>query len=238
MKWKTSISHTKDEVHQVRGVPLTDLVAQQTFTEAIYFILTGKRATSSQARMLDAVLVAMLDHGVGVPTAFVPRTVASVGAGVIPALASGLLAIGEHHGGAIEAAMRVFGKAEDASIIVAQAKAAKARLPGYGHKVYTDVDPRSAALFLLAKEQGVYGVFVQKAVEIEKELNKHSLKKLPLNIDGSVAAILCELGFSPVLGKAFFALGRRPGMMAQVQEELQNEKPYRRFENEEIEFLG
>ena len=239
MQWKTHVSGIKNNTFFVRGVPLTELVTTKSFSQAAFLLLTGKTPTDVQTKLFDAVLVAMIDHGAGVPTAFMPRVSVSVGNPMNAALAAGLLGLGDHHGGALEGAMRLLYETENAAETVAKALAVKARLPGYGHKVYKDVDPRAQALLLYARSVLGSGKFLNTAEQIGKELSRQKPgSNLPLNIDGAVAAILCEIGLEARLGKGIFALARLPGMMAHALEEMTNEKPYRRFEEEEIEYLG
>jgi citryl-CoA lyase len=149
-----------------------------------------------------------------------------------------MLAIGDYHGGAIEGAMELFMRTGEPKEVVAAALSKKERLPGYGHKVYKESDPRSAALFVRAAQAKFDDSMIKKALLIEKELANQSGKTLPLNVDAAIAAILVTMGFSPKLGKAFFALGRMPGMMAHIIEELENEKPFRRFEEGDVEYSG
>ncbi len=122
--------------------------------------------------------------------------------------------------------------------IVSDALAKKERISGYGHKIYKDVDPRAAAIFAKAKKLKFHGKYVGRAITIQKELEKQSGKKLALNIDAAIAAVISELGFDWRLGKAFFALGRLPGIIAHAYEEMTNEKPYRRFEESDVIYIG
>lgn len=238
MLWKTKISVHRDGELYVRGVKLIQLIAERSYPEAVYFVLKGSFPTSAEAEVLSACLVACIDHGVEVPSAFAGRVVASTGNSVNAALAADMLAIGDYHGGAIEAAMELFMRTGEAKEIVAQAMAKKERLAGYGHKIYKESDPRTAALFVRAAQAKFDDSIIKKALLIGQELATQSGKTLPLNIDGAIAAILVTMGFSPKLGKAFFALGRMPGMMAHIIEELENEKPYRRFEEGDVEYTG
>ena len=61
--------------------------------------------------------------------------------------------------------------------------------------------------------------------------------KVYCNIDGLIAALLCDFGFDSLLGKGIFLIGRTPGLVAQTYEELKFEKPVRRIDEEEIEFV-
>lgn len=61
---------------------------------------------------------------------------------------------------------------------------------------------------------------------------------MPLNIDGAIATLISELGLDARLGKAIFALGRLPGIIAHVYEETVNEKPYRRIDEKDVRYIG
>lgn len=111
------------------------------------------------------------------------------------------------------------------------------RMPGYGHAIYA-VDPRTQTLLKIAKKEGFYGQYVKLALAVERELQVRTGKKLPLNIDGIIAALLLELGFDPKLGKGIFIIGRTPGLVAHIFEEQTEEKPYRRLSEEEIAYEG
>ena len=54
-------------------------------------------------------------------------------------------------------------------------------------------------------------------------------KPLPINVDGAMAAVLCELDFDPQLANAFFIMARVPGIVAHVYEERSRQKPMRRI---------
>ncbi len=238
MKWKTSISRHKDGELSVRGRKLTELIGEHSFSEGILFILRGKKAEKKEVALMDALLMTFLEHGVEVPSAFVPRVIASTGNPMNAALAGGLLGFGDFHGGAIEKAAQYLQSKDEPADIVASALARKERIFGFGHKVYREADPRSVALFKKAEELGVESPFTKKAKAIGAELEKQSGKKLALNADMAAAAIMSELGIDWRMGKALFALGRMPGMIAHTFEEMTNEKPYRRFEDEDVEYTG
>lgn len=230
-KWKTAISNTKDGDVYVRGEKLLSLIGKMSFTEAIYLVIKGTKATAEQTKLLDVILVSAINHGLEAPSAYVPRIIASTGNDVNTALASGVMAIGDYHGGAVEEAMKLFYSNKSTKEIVEEFVKAGKRLPGYGHKVYKEADPRSVEIGKYTKSK-----YWDLALEIQKELKEQSGKELPLNIDGAMAAVLCELGFDSIQGKAFFALARIPTMMANIEEELKNEKPYRRLEEDDIEY--
>ena len=237
-KWRTKISQHKDGKFYVRGLSLEELIQKHTFTEVIFLLLKGNLPNEKEAKMLDAILVASAEHGIHAPSAFVTRAAASTGNPMNAALAAGILTVGEWHGGAVEKCAQMLQSEKSAEEIVREVIKDKEKLAGYGHKAYKDEDPRTVAIFVKAKELGLSQKYIDKAVAIQQEFEKQSGKKLPINIDGAIAAIISELGFDWRLGKAVFALGRMPGMIAHAHEEIVNERPYRRLEEEDVEYTG
>ncbi|MBI5553288.1 MAG: citryl-CoA lyase, partial [Candidatus Diapherotrites archaeon] len=73
---------------------------------------------------------------------------------------------------------------------------------------------------------------------LEAELEKSLGKKLCLNVDGCIGALISEMGFDWRLGKGFFIIGRIPGLVAHVHEEWVREKPFRRLQDEDHTFDG
>lgn len=244
-KWKTKIAGLVEGKLVVRGIELTKLIQEGGFVRAIWLVLRGELPNKNQERMLEAILVACLEHGIGPPSTTVARIVASTGNPVSTAVAAGISAIGDYHGGAGEKAAEIFEKAAKfeenidtaAKNIVEEIVKSGKRMPGYGHAIY-DVDPRVQTLLKIAKKVGFYGKYVLLAKACERELQIRTGKKLPLNIDGAIAALLLELGFDPKLGKGIFIIGRTPGIVAHIFEETTVEKPYRRLAEEEIEYQG
>ena len=237
-KWRTKISQHKDGKFYVRGLSLEELIQKHTFTEVIFLLLKGNLPNEKEAKMLDAILVASAEHGIHAPSAFVTRAAASTGNPMNAALAAGILTVGEWHGGAVEKCAQMLQSEKSAEEIVREVIKDKEKLAGYGHKAYKDEDPRTVAIFVKAKELGLSQKYIDKAVAIQQEFEKQSGKKLPINIDGAIAAIISELGFDWRLGKAVFALGRMPGMIAHAHEEIVNERPYLRLEEEDVEYTG
>jgi len=153
------------------------------------------------------------------------------------AIAAGILAIGDEHGGAGSACMELIatgvGRADKNGISIQaaakhtaeDARAVKKRLPGLGHRSHT-TDPRTAILFGMARESGVAAKGVAFMEALEQEV-RELIKPLPINIDGSLAAVLYDLGFPAAFGKLVFIIGRVAGLTAEVAEEYAREKAMR-----------
>ena len=238
MKWQTRISVHKNGKLYVRGKDIVKLASKSSFSDLVFLMLRGSLPSKKERAMLDVMLVLSVEHGVNVPSAFVPRTVSSTGNSVNASLAAGILAVGDWHGGAIESAAKLCQTKKNTKDLVQEMLREGKHMPGYGHKIYKDKDPRSEMIFKKAKQLGFSGAYVTKAKDVERELKHATKKHLPINIDGAIAAVVSGLGFDWRLGKAIFALGRFPGMIAHIYEEMVHEKPYRRLDDDDVQYIG
>jgi citrate synthase len=209
-----------------------------TFTDTIFLLHLSRLPSPGERRVLDALLIGVADHGSGAPSCAAARLAASGNrSSISSAIAAGILAIGDDHGGAGSNCMELIAAGlarakEDGSTapIAAQRTVEAAvrenkRLPGLGHRVHT-TDPRVKVLFDLARAEGVAGdgVLFMEALEAEARTR---IKPLPMNIDGALAAILHDMGFLPPAGRFLFIIGRVAGLTAEVAEEYAREKPMR-----------
>ena len=236
--WRTAIA-TSDETHiWIRGYDVTSLMTRAGFTETIFLLHQGRLPTAGEKRLLDAILVGVADHGAGAPSCAAARLVASGNRqSLSAAIAAGILAIGDEHGGAGSACMELIAAGveraanQPASIedsarrTVDDARAQKKRLPGLGHRVHSS-DPRTATLFAMARETGLAGKGIAFMEALEQQA-REKIKPLPINIDGALAAVLYDLGFPPPFGKLVFIIGRVAGLTAEVAEEYAREKAMR-----------
>jgi citrate synthase len=237
--WRTAIVDAGPDHIRVRGHDVLDLMRQATFTDLIFLLHHERLPSLAERRLLDAILIGVADHGAGAPSCAAARLAAS-GNRQSPsaAIAAGILTIGDEHGGAgsgcmemIEAGLadaRRDGLSLDtvAGRVVDEARTAKKRLPGFGHRVHAEIDPRVAVLFGLAQESGLAGDGIRFARALEAAVSER-IKPIPLNIDGALAAILVDLGFPSMVGKLIFIVGRVAGVSAEVLEEYTREKPMR-----------
>ncbi len=240
MKFKTSITNLNRGEEVIRGYAMKDLMQQKSFAEAIYLILRGELPNETEAKMFNAILTAAIDHGPGTVSALTARIVASAKNSLHTAVAAGILAMGERHGSAIEGAAKFFQEhADDADIdsLIKKMKEQKIRLAGYGHAILAD-DHRASQLLAVARELGFYGKHCASAEAVGKSLNAISSKKLPLNIDGAMAAILSDMGFPWDVMKGVFIIARVPGLVAQVYEEMTGDAGLRRLSEDDIEYVG
>lgn len=247
--WKTSITKVEPNKLLLRGYRLDELMGAVTFSQGIFLALRGTLPTEKESKILDAILVSSIDHGVTPPSCLAARIIASTGAPFNAALAGAILAISKHHGGAIEDAMELFQEAlsrrktlkgtheEAALAMIQEYRDAGKRLPGYGHRLHTK-DPRSQRLFQMAHELDLARDYVKVAEAIEAGTEKTLGKRLPLNVDGAMAALLCEMGFPNQLGNAFFMMARVAGVIAHIFEEQTTMRPMRHINPKEHVYEG
>jgi len=248
-KWKTAITDIGENKINLRGYPIDKLMGKASFAQVMYLAVFGELPDEQTGRMLDAILVSSVDHGVTPPSILSALTVASTGASLSASIAAGVMAINRFHGGAIENCMRMLCEAvgrqrdenksmeEVAGELIAVYRATKKTIFGYGHRVHSR-DPRTIKLLALARELGFYGPTVQMAVAIEQEIPRVLERELPLNVDGAIGAVLCELKIPPELSNAFFILSRTAGIIAHVHEEHKREKAMRVIDPSGWEYDG
>lgn len=237
-KWKTSIAGIVDGEAHIHGYKMTDLIDKVNFTEAIWLELKGELPTEKERAMLDSILISTIDNGMGPPSVTNARNSASAGNPMQAAVAAGVLGIGESHGGAIEECARLLQMGMSADKLIEKVLSSGDRIPGFGHKIYKTQDPRATQIFNKAKELGFYGEHCELVKEVEAKLEELKGKKIVINVDGAIAAVISDMGFDFRLGKGFFIIGRVVGLIAHIFEEWVREKPFRRISEEEIEYDG
>ena len=246
---KTAISSVEAERITLRGYAVEDLIGRFSWGEAVYLLLRGELPTINHAKMLEAILVSVIDHGVRPPSTIAAVTVANTGASLNSSVAAGILAINKYHGGAIEDAMTAISEAVDlqksenlsaidsAEKVVQNYKERGVRISGFGHRFHA-ADPRTVRLFELARELNVAGKYVAQAEILEKVLSEKTGKSLPINADGAIAALLCEMNFPPKIANGIFMIARVAGLVAHVTEEQERHPPMRTVDVENYEYDG
>jgi citrate synthase len=249
MQWKSKITKVEANHLVTKGYRQEDLIGNISFSHVVYLLLRDDLPNKEHGKMMDAILTACVDHGVTPPTAMASRIVASGGVPLPTAVAAGILSIGDSHGGAIEKGakflqdsvtiMKKEAKTIDqiAEFLVKDSREKKKRILGFGHRVHTS-DPRTKKLFSLAEGLKISKEHIALSKAIEEELEKQTGKKLPINVDGAIAAIISDMGFDWRLGKAFFLIGRVAGLTAHVYEEQTEFKPMRKMFTADVEYDG
>ncbi len=249
LHWKSAITNVEPNKLAVRGYKIDELMGEVSYSQMVYLLFKGEMPSEDIGKMIEAILVSSVDHGTTPPSVLSALTVASTGAPLNAAVAAGILSISQFHGGAIEDCMHILHKGIEliknenmspdvaAAKVIADYKAIKKRLSGFGHRVHTN-DPRTTKLIALAEEYGIAGNYIKLALAFVKILKAKTGKDLPLNVDGAIAALLCEMDFDPILANAFFMIARVPGLVAHIYEEKTRQKPMRKIHPTDVEYDG
>jgi citrate synthase len=214
-----------------------DVMGSVGFGELAFWLATQRRPEPGEVRVFEAVLAALADHGF-TPTAIVTRlTWLSAPDSVQGALAAGLLGGGSRFLGVTEDCGRFLhdvlesvdqlptddaGWDELALATVQARREAGAFVPGLGHHVHKDGDPRTPRLMQIAREEGLFGPHLQLFEAVGRVHGEVLGKTLPLNGAGVCGAALADLGLPLELLRAFALLARTAGLIGQLAEELRH----------------
>lgn len=243
---KTSVSWAEPDRVLLRGYRIRDLIGRVGFGQAAYLLLVGELPDSKVGNILEAILVSVIDHGPAAPSARATRMVASTGAPLSAAVASGLLAVTRFHGGAIEDCMGVLEEAvgmgldpfEAATEMVNRHRARGLRIAGFGSRAHQDEDPRVVRLLAYAAEQGIEGLYVSQLKHLQRAVSQAVERPLPVNIDGAIASLLCEIRFPRQAANGLFLMSRVAGLVAHAVEEQTRNKPLHSVDAEGLIYDG
>ena len=255
-KWETAISKiisTEDEEEVIiRGHRLSDLVEKVTFSEMMFLLIKGELPSKGQTKVLDALLVASMEHGIS-PPAMLSRCLASYGSPIQAAIAAGVLVHGDVTGGAgeqfakmlvehVEALNKRQITINDESLrdaakeIVEGAYRAGQRVVGFGIPLHKK-DPRAPAILRIAEKEGVFGTYCLFAKLIEEELERIMGRRIPMNIDGVGGAILLDLGFSWQSARIFIITPRTVAMGVHYLEEMGQQTKWRHIRQDQVQYI-
>ena len=233
--WTTQIIDIHPGKIGIRGYPIQDLIGHVTFPEMIWLMVRGERPTRAQADLLEAALVASVDHGPHAPSIAIARMAITCGVDLNNAMASGINVLGDVHGGPGQQCMELYaqikaarGGADLSAVVDAELERFIAQhgkiIPGFGHRFHP-IDPRVEPLLAMverATQAGdVSGAYARIGREVEAAIRRRTGKPIPMNIDGVTAVIFSELGFPPPMGRGLFILSRSVGILAHAWEQMQ-----------------
>jgi citrate synthase len=230
----TSIAHPMADQVVVRGFDLAeDLIGTTSSSEYFFVLLTGSRPRPEQVRMLDACIVALAEHGL-VPSVQAARmTYASAPEALHGAVAAGLLGCGSV----------ILGSSEDTAVLleevvrmaretgrelkevaldaVRELKASGRTVPGVGHPLHREVDPRAQALLRFAESLGTAGEHAAALDAVVAAVPEVYGRSLVLNVSGAIPAVLLDVDFPVAAMKGVPLIGRTMSLVAHLLEEQQ-----------------
>jgi citrate synthase len=213
-----------------------DLLGKVTFGELAFWLVAKRRPTAAEGRVFEAVLVSLADHGF-TPTAIAARlTYYSAPDSLQGAVAAGLLGGGSRFLGvtedtglyldaivrSLDADTSAFDDSEwdeVARTALLAAKTEKRRIPGLGHPVHKDGDPRTPVIMRIAEEEGTLGPHLRLFAAIGRVQHEVLGKNLPLNGAGVAGAALADLGLPVTMLRGFALLARTAGLLGHIREE-------------------
>jgi citrate synthase len=237
--WQTSISFVGPHKLLIRGYPIEEIVERLTYPEVLFLTIRGELPTKAEARVLDAVLCSIPAHQwVAAHLLAAAVTASASPESPIPGIASGILTMGsvtvspQHTAELIERARELMnqdGLDMDAAAerVVEEYRDQGRLLPGLGHPNHKDHDPRATAVAKVAREEGVWGEGCELYSRVHAVFVRTTGKALPINIDGMIAAVLGDMGFSPHEMAGIAATAAMPGIVAHVIEEIERGVPLR-----------
>ena len=235
--WRTSIIDMEPGKIAFRGHPIQDLIGSVSFPQMIWLMVAEEMPTVDQAALLEAALVAGVDHGPQAPSIAAARMAATCGVGLNNVMATAVNMLGDMHGGAGEQCADLYygisalmdddaelGQAVRDGLEAWRAENGKI-VSGFGHRFHKPVDPRAPRLMELVREAAakgtVSGRFAEIGEAVQAELGRQrGGRPIAMNIDGATAVIFCELGFPAPLSRGLFCLSRSVGVLAHGWEQM------------------
>lgn len=235
---------------EVRGKDLVhDLMGERSFTEALLLQALGEDPPERRVRIVDAVLVTIMEHGL-VPSAVVTRlTHYGAPESFQGAVAAGLLGVGDRYAGTAGECGEIL-----ARIVAAPAEARADRaleevkayrkirrpVPGFGHPIHVGTDPRVERLIELTRAAGADGDHIEAMVLLRDALREELGKPLVMNISAAIAAALGEAGIPARLMRGIVLTARCAGLVGHLFEEMNNSAAHALWEGAQgaVDYAG
>lgn len=225
----TSIAtHTLEDIYIRDRSLCRDLIGKLSFTEMMHFQMLGRMPSAAQVVVIDACLVALMEHGL-TPSALATRLIySSAPEAMQAAVAAGLLGVGSLFVGTMEGCAALLARIvaapdskAEAEAIATDHRARRQAMPGFGHHLHKPDDPRSLRLFAIAREQEVAGRYIAAIQDLSAAVDRSSGKHVTVNATGAVAACLGDCGVPAEIMRGFALITRCAGLVGHVHEEQQ-----------------
>jgi citrate synthase len=234
LEFQTKIGKSIPDKIYVHGYNLTeDLIGNITLADMAFLGAKHRKPTENESKMLNALLVAICEHGFTPSSISTRLTYLGAPESVQSAVAAGLLGAGTVYLGAMEYVAEMLQKAfqkygeeydikELASIIINERQESGQQLPGFGHPVHKPEDPRTTKLFEISEQLGFNGKNSQLLKEIHRQFCEKKGKTITLNAVGAIGAIMADMEIDYRVVKSFAVASRAVGLVAHIVEEIEH----------------
>jgi len=231
----------------IHGLDLCDeIVGKLDFGQMAFLQLFARLPEERELRMFNALMVILVEHGITPSSLATRMTYCGAPESVQAAVAAGLLGLGSVFVGSLDHAARLLQESmpdpadvADVAVvareIVTSHRARKETLPGLGHPFHKPIDPRTPALFRVAKETGYHGPYVQLMEAVGAEASRQTNRELPVNVTGAMAAVASEMGIPWRICRGLAVSARAVGLVGHILEEMRQpmaDELYLRIEHE------
>jgi len=224
----TSIATSDIQNIWVRGHNLVeDLIGKVSFTEMFLLHLTGRKPPPSHVRLLDTVLVTLMEHGITPSTIATRLIYHSAPDALQAAVAAGLLGVGSTFIGTMEGCAALLeeivtapeGIDARAAAVAQRLHAAGRTVHGFGHPHHKPDDPRSPRMLAVAKEENVAGRHIEALLALSRQVDAVYGRHLTINATGASAALLGEIGIPQKIMRGVAVVSRSAGLVGHILEE-------------------
>ena len=230
----TKIATSTPDAIYVRDHDLVEeLLGRIDFTSMIFLHLRGRRPDEGELAVLNAVLVAVMEHGL-TPSSITARLIYTSSPDAMQAaVAGGLLGAGSVFLGSMEEAARIL----QAGVKAVREQGVTARefcaqeiarrlkeglpFPGFGHHLHRPDDPRSPRLLEIAREHDTPTVHAELLMTMSDVMDELKGRHVTVNATGAIAAVLSDIGFPWQVMRGFSLIGRAAGLVGHIFEELE-----------------
>ena len=247
--WQTAIGDAEFGHVTIRGYPIDEVIGKLTFVECVYLVIIGRLPTKKETAVLDLVLRSTLEHGFVSSATVAARYVAS---SIPEAPAAAVAAAAAAHGSVTNSPQMnaemihdlVEGtpagqRDERIRALVAEAVQRILIIPGLGHPIHKDDEPRAVAIHEGLAKLDAEGEHTRTMKKLREAFTELSGKYLPINVDGAFAPALLDIGFKPLHMAGMGLMSFLPGIIAHSVEEITDGVPLRYIPKElGVQYIG
>ena len=220
-------TYTHDAIF-VRGRNLVDdLMGKVSFTQMMFLEIMGRLPNAAETAIVDAVLVTLMEHGITPSTISARLTHHAAPEAFQGAVAAGLLGVGGQFVGTIEGAAQILeaivadadGLEAAARREVEACRRERRRMPGFGHNLHPEGDPRTPRLLAIAEAQDIPGTYIAALRTLGETVDAVYGRHITINATGAIGAVLLEIGVPCGIMRGFAVVSRAAGLVGHLAEE-------------------